>query len=133
MINNSDDYINISLDNMNNGFNGTSASDIYTITLGPHTNGTSSSVYNITSDWNNMGSTSNSLDVKGDANFEGDVKIQGKSLVDTLQSIEERLAILRPNPELEEKWERLKTLGNMYRELEKEILEKQEMWNILKK
>lgn len=104
-----------------------------TITIGPLTTGTSSSVYNITSDWNTMNGTSNSLDVKGDANFEGDVKIQGKSLVDTLQSIEERLAILRPNPELEEKWERLKTLGNMYRELEKEILEKQEMWNILKK
>jgi hypothetical protein len=116
---------------MNTGFNGTSASDIYTITLGPATSSsTITSTYPY--DWNTL-DTNNSLDVKGDANFEGDVKIQGKSLVDTLQSIEERLAILRPNPELEEKWERLKTLGNMYRELEKEILEKQEMWNILKK
>lgn len=104
-----------------------------TITIGPLTTGTNGSVYNISTDWNYMGNTNNSLDVKGDANFEGDVKIQGKSLVDTLQSIEERLAILRPNKELEEKWERLKTLGNMYRELEKEILEKQKVWNILKK
>ena len=125
------DFINVSLDTMNTGFNGTSASDIYTITLGPATSSsTITSTYPY--DWNTL-DTNNSLDVKGDANFEGDVKIQGKSLVDTLQSIEERLAILRPNPELEEKWERLKTLGNMYRELEKEILEKQEMWNILKK
>lgn len=122
------DIYNVDLSNMS-----MSGITTDTITIGPLTTGTSSSVYTITSDWNNMGGTSNSLDVKGDANFEGDVKIQGKSLVDTLQSIEERLAILRPNPDLEEKWERLKTLGNMYRELEKEILEKQEMWNILKK
>ena len=129
MSNTMQDIYNLDLSNM-------SMTDTITIgpLSGPLTTGMSSSVYNIASDWNYMNSTSNnSLDVKGDANFEGDVKIQGKSLVDTLQSIEERLAILRPNKELEEKWERLKTLGNMYRELEKEIVEKQEMWNILKK
>jgi len=122
------DIYNIDLSNM-------SMSGIIpdTITIGPLTTGTNGSVYNISTDWNYMGNTNNSLDVKGDANFEGDVKLKGKSLSDTLQSIEERLAILRPNIELEEKWEKLKTLGNMYRELEKEILEKQEMWNILKK
>jgi len=125
---NMNDIYNIDLSNM-------SMSGIIpdTITIGPLTTGTNGSVYNISTDWNYMGNTNNSLDVKGDANFEGDVKLKGKSLSDTLQSIEERLAILRPNIELEEKWEKLKTLGNMYRELEKEILEKQEMWNILKK
>lgn len=75
----------------------------------------------------------NTLDVKGDANFDGDLKLQGKSLKDTLDNIEKRLAILHPNPELEEKWERLKSLGQMYRELEAEILEKEDMWKILKK
>jgi hypothetical protein len=77
--------------------------------------------------------TPNSLDVKGDANFDGDITLQGKSLKDTLDNIEKRLAILHPNPELEEKWERLKSLGQMYRELEAEILEKEEVWSILKK
>lgn len=77
--------------------------------------------------------TPNTLDVKGDANFDGDIKLQGKSLKDTLDNIEKRLAILHPNPELEEKWERLKSLGQMYRELEAEILEKEDMWKILKK
>lgn len=75
----------------------------------------------------------NTLDVKGDANFEGDIKVKGKSLVDAIENIEKRLAILHPNPELEEKWERLKALGNMYRELEAEIIEKEEIWKILKK
>lgn len=73
------------------------------------------------------------LDVNGNANFEGDIKIKGKSLTETLDNIEKRLAILHPNIELEEKWERLKALGDMYRELEKEIIEKEELWKIIKK
>lgn len=73
------------------------------------------------------------LRVKGDAEFESDITIKGKSLTKTLQSIEERLAILHPNPELEEKWGNLKELGKMYRELEQEIIEKEKMWAILKK
>ena len=77
--------------------------------------------------------TTNSLDVKGDANFDGDVKLKGKSLSDTLNKIEERLAILHPNEALEEKWEQLKELGKQYREMEKDILEKEKIWSILKK
>jgi hypothetical protein len=73
------------------------------------------------------------LDVKGDANFEGDVKIKGKSLVESLEKIEEKLAILHPNEELEEKWERLRSLRKMYMELEAEIKEKENIWGILKK
>lgn len=90
-------------------------------------------------DWSNttisVGSdlNGNTLDVKGDANFEGDIKVKGKSLIESIENIEKRLAILHPNPELEEKWERLKALGNMYRELEAEIIEKEEIWKILKK
>jgi hypothetical protein len=78
-------------------------------------------------------STHNTLEVKGEANFDGDIKVKGKSITDSLERIEERLAILRPNEELEEKWENLRALRNAYMELEKEILEKQEMWAILKK
>lgn len=77
--------------------------------------------------------TSNTLEVKGDANFDGDVKIKGKSIVDSLERIEERLAILRPNEELEEKWDQLRGLRKAYMELEAEIKEKEQMWAILKK
>lgn len=75
----------------------------------------------------------NSLEVMGNANFQGDLKLQGKSLKDSLDAIEARLAILRPNEELEEKWENLRGLRKMYMELEAEIIEKEQMWSILKK
>ena len=73
------------------------------------------------------------LYVRGDAEFEGDVKVKGKSLNQTLEKIEEKLAILHPNTELEEKWEELRDLRNQYIKLEKEIKEKEKMWDILKK
>ena len=75
---------------------------------------------------------SNSLQVKGDAEFEGDVKIKGKSIIELFDNIEKRLAILHPNTKLEEKWEKLKELGEQYRALEKEIIEKEKIWAILK-
>ena len=74
-----------------------------------------------------------SLSVRGDAEFEGDIKLKGKSLSETLNKIEERLAILHPNEKLEEKWEELKKLGDAYRALEKDIIEKEKIWETLKK
>jgi hypothetical protein len=74
-----------------------------------------------------------SLQVKGDANFEGEVKIGGKNIKDMFEKIEERLAILHPNPELEDRWDELKELGKRYKELEAEIIEKEKVWAILKK
>jgi hypothetical protein len=73
------------------------------------------------------------LTVTGDATFDGDVKIKGKSIADSLERIEARLAILRPNEELEEKWDNLRALRNAYMELEAEIKEKEAMWGILKR
>ncbi len=80
-----------------------------------------------------IGAGNGALEVKGDANFSGDIKLKGKSLSEVLDNIEKRLAILHPNPELEGRWDELKALGERYRELEKEILEKEQMWDILKK
>lgn len=71
--------------------------------------------------------------IHGDCDVHGDLTIDGKSLKDTLDNIESRLAILHPNKKLEEKWERLKALGDMYRELEREIIEKEQIWSTLKK
>ncbi len=75
----------------------------------------------------------NSLSVKGNADFEGEVTIKGKNLTDMLEKIDERLAILHPNPKLEDKWDELKELGKRYRELEQELIEKEKVWTILKK
>ncbi len=73
------------------------------------------------------------LKVNGDAEIDGDIKIKGKSLSEAIENIEKRLAILHPNEKLEEKWEELKALGERYRELEKDILEKEKIWEIIKK
>lgn len=84
--------------------------------------------------WNDLNTVNQgTLQVKGDADFDGDVKIKGKSITEMFEKIEEKLAILRPNEKLEEKWEQLRELRNRYVELEKEIIEKEKMWDILKK
>ncbi len=75
----------------------------------------------------------NVLKVSGDAEFEGDIKVKGVNLTERLDAIEERLGILRPNNDLEGKWEKLKKLGEEYRKLEKEILEGEQIWDMLKK
>lgn len=96
------------------------------------TNGTSSPFWNDTISISTT-STPNTLQVKGDAEFEGEVKIKGKSLTDTLSKLEERLAILHPNEKLEEKWVKLKELRKQYQELEADILEKEKIVEILKR
>ena len=73
------------------------------------------------------------LTVKGNAEFDGDIKLQGKSLNDTLSKIEERLAILHPNEKLEVKWKKLRELRKQYMELEADILEKEQIMEILKR
>lgn len=81
----------------------------------------------------NWGTRDTGLKVNGDADFEGDLKIKGKSITEMFEKIEEKLAILHPNEELEEKWEKLRELRKQYIELEKEIIEKEKMWEILKR
>lgn len=80
-----------------------------------------------------MTQTSNKVTIKGDAEFEGNIKVGGKDLVELLTKIEYRLAIYKSNPELEEKWEELRELSKRYKELEAEIKEKEQVWDILKK
>ena len=109
------------------GMNGTSggSGQVYT------TNGTSPG-------WGNIALAEPALNgatlkVNGNADFEGEVTIKGKSLSEMFDKIEERLAILHPNPELEDRWDELKELGKRYKELEAELIEKEKVWAILKK
>lgn len=81
-------------------------------------------------DYTNWG---NDLTVNGDAEFKGNVKVAGKDLMQMLTKIEERLAILHPNLELEEKWEELRNLRKQYLKLEADIKEKEQIWDILKR
>lgn len=72
------------------------------------------------------------LTVQGDADIAGTLKVGGVDIGQALEKIERRLAILRPNTELEERWESLKALGDQYRQLEAEILGQEEIHRILK-
>lgn len=78
--------------------------------------------------WNNNASTKIQLNGPG-----ADIEINGESLVGMLKQIEQRLNILKPNPELEKDWEELRALGDQYRELEAKIQAKMETWEKLSK
>lgn len=72
--------------------------------------------------------TNPSLHVTGDSKFDGDIKIKGVSILETLESINKRLAILQPNPDKLKKFEALKKAYEHYKVLESlcEIEEKKE-------
>lgn len=64
----------------------------------------------------------NIMSVKCDAEFDGDIKIRGRSLEKLLERIEDRLAILQdPNPAKLEKYAALKKAYDHYKILEKLI------------
>jgi hypothetical protein len=62
-----------------------------------------------------------------------DIVVNGESMMQTLRNIQDRLNMLRPNPELEAEWDQLRELGEQYRKLESEFKEKSKMWETLKK
>ncbi len=99
-------------------------------------NGSGGTSYTVDNKWTTAGTTNiqSTLKVNGDANFDGDITVKGRSITQTLEKIEERLAILPPpNLELERDWLELAELRKQYVELERELLEKQRVFDILKK
>jgi len=63
---------------------------------------------------------------------DADIDINGRSLKQFMDNVEQRLNLLRPNTQLEKEWDELKRLGDQYRALEKEINNKMTTWDILK-
>jgi hypothetical protein len=59
-----------------------------------------------------------SMQVSGDAEFRGDVKIQGISIVETLNKINQRLCILQVDPKKLDKYQALQQAYEHYRTLE---------------
>lgn len=72
---------------------------------------------------------SGTMELRGE---NADILVNGRSLMDAIDALEQRLNILVPNPELEAEWDELRELGERYRELEKKCNEKGEMWKKLK-
>lgn len=110
---------------------------VYTVTTGGGGSGTVLMSGSTGANWATVAADPNlqgkTLQVTGNADITGELTVQGVKLSDRLDKIEERLGILRPNEELEAKWENLRGLRKAYMELEKEIIEKESMWSILKK
>ena len=73
---------------------------------------------------------SNAVDDEGD---DADIEINGRSVMGILDSIEQRLGLLKCREDLEQEWSELKELGDRYRALQKQIEEKSKMWEALKK
>jgi hypothetical protein len=92
------------------------------------TTGVSNNGYALDPNWVNGISSKIQLDGP-----EADIEINGESLIGMLRNIEQRLNILKPNPELESQWTELKALGDAYRKLEAEIQAKMKTWNAIAK
>jgi len=61
-----------------------------------------------------------------------DIKIGGRSVLATLDTIAQRLAMLETNKELEQELEELRALGDQYRKLEAELKQRMATWDLLK-
>jgi hypothetical protein len=124
--------------------------DISGLTVGGFGSSDLSTCYSISNNMNYTGSSYSGTTLSWSSNYsydpavnitsdgitmkEGsDIKVGDKSLLESIEKIEERLAILHPNPELEDRWDQLKSLRQQYIDLEKELIEKEKMWEILKK
>lgn len=111
-----------------------SSLDWSNITLSPQYTYTTNNTGGI---WTNglNGTSGASINPSGTMELMGenaDIKIRGKSMVDWMEKVEERLNILTPNKEMEAEWDELRELGERYRDLERKCKEKGEMWNKLK-
>jgi hypothetical protein len=103
-----------------------------TISAGAGLNYTSPYTFNsATPNWSirDESKISSTIELKGE---NADIKINGVSLMDMLTTIQDRLNVMVPNPELETEWDQLRELGEQYRELEKKVKEQGDMWAKLK-
>ena len=97
------DIANYSSTNLSYGINGSSASSFYQTPSYTFTAGAT---------------TPKNFQVTADAEFEGDVKIKGVSIVDSIDQINKRLAILVPDPAKLEKFEALRRAYENYKTME---------------
>lgn len=71
--------------------------------------------------------------ISGNLEVDGDLTISNASLSERLDKMEARLGILTVRPGLEERWQQLRELGEQYRQLEAELIERDWIFEQLKK
>ena len=110
--------------------------DKLTITPGgttPITTWAAQGITSATISQNNSLTVTGSASIGGDLKVSGDIDVGGGSLGERIDRIEARLAILRVRPDLEERWQQLRELGDQYRQLEAELIERDWIFEQLKK
>ena len=120
----------LSLDNMSTPVISGGVDDVITITSDPNMSPGYLYTTAITGAANGMSWTQPAPTLKLNGE-DADIEINGVSLTKTLQSLQDRLNILRPNAELESRWEELRQVRERYQQLEQEILEKERAWSAL--
>jgi hypothetical protein len=106
-----------------------------TITTGGHGGGGTGYANGVGTYYTNsvpMQSNPGKVVIASDAVFEGNITWQDRDMRAWFESVESRLAILQPNVKLEAEYEELAELGRQYKEMEKKLLEKQRVFDILK-
>ena len=111
-----------------------SLSSPVTVTSSPSPNATVSGGFTLGSattatPWFTQNAASPKINLDGP---DADIVVNGSSLVKAIDAIQQRLNCLQVNPELEKEWNDLKELGDQYRKLEQEILDKQATWDRLR-
>lgn len=107
-------------DTMTTYTTGAQGSPSYTISTAAGSNGTSWNYSNITANPISAVATAsgNQLHVKGDTVIEGDLKVDGVSFKETIETINKRLSILVPDPEKLKQFESLRRAYEHYKTLE---------------
>ena len=95
-------------------------------TIGP-VGSTQSSVWPQTT---SIANANGSVHLLGD---EADLIVNGKSILKTINALEQRIGWFDLNPAVEKDWNELKQLGDQYRKLEAQIVEKMKVWTTLQK
>ena len=88
-----------------------------------------STTWTLSDSWQNAPQKNSKITLDGD---EADIEINGRSLMQILDGLEQRLGLLKCREDLESDWSELKALGDQYRAMVKNIEEKTKMWNTLK-
>lgn len=109
---------------------GTNTTDTITISSGPYITGPTgagSLIWQDTS-WSEANGSSGRISLRGD---NADIDVNGVSLMDTLKTIQDRLNMLCPNPEMEAEWDELRQIREQYEAKLAECQEKSRAWKAL--
>jgi len=87
-----------------------------------------STTWTLSDSWQNS-PPSGKITLDGD---NADIEINGRSVMQILDGLEQRLGLLKCREDLEADWSELKALGDQYRAMVKSIEEKTQMWTTLK-